>query len=147
MVVLNILKDLMDLTVRNLQRSIPVSVSKIKSSAFRAAGLLSKRKKGFPSVISIIFVGAKRMRGVNRRYLGHDYVTDIITFDFQGVAELVICPQEALKNARAYQVDLHQELVLYVIHGLLHLAGYDDHSAADIKQMRLWEEKLLKKVL
>lgn len=87
------------------------------------------------------------MRCINRRYLGHDYVTDVITFDLEGAAELIICPQEARRNARAYKADLHQELVLYVVHGLLHLAGYDDHTEADIKRMRMQEAQILKKVL
>jgi probable rRNA maturation factor len=85
------------------------------------------------------------MRTINREYLKHDYVTDVLTFDLsEGQGEIIICPQVALSNARFYQNSTAKELVLYVIHGILHLAGYDDHAPADIAQMRKMENSLLK---
>jgi len=87
------------------------------------------------------------MRAVNKKYLGHDYVTDVITFDLGGGSgEIIICPQVAGVNAREYKNSTEHEIILYVIHGILHLAGYDDHSPQDIHQMRLMENKLLKNI-
>ncbi|MBF0490494.1 MAG: rRNA maturation RNase YbeY [Candidatus Omnitrophica bacterium] len=139
----------MDITVTNLQSSIPVSVSKIKLAAQKAVGELNRRGRACSArtELSIVFVGTKRMRSLNKKYLGHDYVTDVITFDLEGAAEIIICPQVAQQNAKHYKQSVSKELLLYVLHGLLHLAGYEDHRHQDIQQMRSMEQKLLEKVI
>ena len=80
------------------------------------------------------------MRRINREYLGHDYATDVITFDY---GEIIICPALAKRNARRFGNSVEKELVLYVVHGILHLAGYDDHAPGDAKKMRKKEVDLL----
>jgi len=96
-------------------------------------------------LFSIVFVAPGRMRSLNKKYLGHDYVTDVLTFDLGGgLAEIIICPDLARFNAKVHQTTAEQEIILYVIHGILHLAGYDDHNPRDIRQMRRMENKLLK---
>jgi probable rRNA maturation factor len=94
--------------------------------------------------LSIVFVGTKRMRAINKKYLKHDYVTDVLTFDFgKGQqAEIIICPRVAYTNAMAHQTSTENEIILYVIHGILHLAGFDDHSPQDMLQMRRMEREL-----
>ncbi len=85
------------------------------------------------------------MRGINKKYRAHDFVTDVLTFDLgDGMSEIIICPQIAAAHAKTYQSSTEGEIILYVIHGILHLAGYDDHLDQDIRQMRRMEEKLLK---
>ncbi len=85
------------------------------------------------------------MRAINKKYLNHDYAADVLTFDFgkgpQG--EIIICPRVAAAQAQARQTSTENEIILYVIHGILHLAGFDDHSPKDIIQMRLMENELL----
>ena len=84
------------------------------------------------------------MRTLNKRYLGHDYVTDVLTFDLgDNQAEIIICPAVASANAKTHQTSTDKELLLYAIHGILHLAGYDDHRPEDIVKMRRMEKKLL----
>jgi probable rRNA maturation factor len=84
------------------------------------------------------------MRAINKKYLNHDDVTDVLTFDFGDTCgEIIICPHVARLQARAHQTSTENEIVLYVIHGILHLAGFDDHGPRDILQMRRMEEKLL----
>jgi len=84
------------------------------------------------------------MRAINKKYLKHDYVTDVLTFDLgENIGEIILCPQVARANAKAHQTSTQNEIVLYVIHGILHLAGYDDHNPKDILQMRRMESKLL----
>lgn len=126
----------MDIDVINLQRSIPIPIGVIKNTTQKAA---RKLKLSF-NTLSIVFVGKMRMRRINCDYLKHDYVTDVITFAH---GEIIICPSVAKKNARIFQHSLTHELRLYVVHGLLHLAGFNDHAPQDIKRMREWEEKLL----
>lgn len=70
------------------------------------------------------------------------------TGDFAGEreisAEIVISVDAAVQNARIYRVPLAEELILYVIHGILHLLGYDDHASDDIRKMRRRERQILR---
>ena len=84
------------------------------------------------------------MRSINKQYLNHDYVTDVLTFDLGGkIGEIIICPQIAETNARQHQSSTDKEIVLYVIHGILHLAGFNDHEQKDIIKMRSMENEIL----
>jgi rRNA maturation RNase YbeY len=78
---------------------------------------------------------------INRRYLEHDYFTDIITFDYcEGEklsGDLFISVDTVRENALEYGAEsFDQELARVMVHGLLHLIGYDDHSEEDKKVMR-----------
>ena len=134
----------MNIAVKNLQTKVSFSVSKITPTVKQACKFLRLTKH---KELSIVFVGPTRMQSINRKYLGHDYVTDVITFDLDEAAEIVICPAVAFKNARVYSHSVTTEIVLYVIHGLLHLAGYDDHTQKDRDVMRVKEKQLLDKIL
>jgi len=95
-------------------------------------------------LLSVVFVGTKRMRRVNRAYLGHDYATDVLTFDLgDGNGEVIVCPRVAFVNARAHRTSTENEIILYVVHGILHLAGFNDHDPKDIIKMRAMEKELL----
>ena len=86
------------------------------------------------------------MRAVNKKYLKHDYATDVLSFALgEGFCEMIICPRIACANAKAHQTSTEEEIILYVVHGILHLAGYDDHFSKDIVQMRRMEKELLGK--
>ncbi|MBF0511673.1 MAG: rRNA maturation RNase YbeY [Candidatus Omnitrophica bacterium] len=131
----------MEILLRNLQKKIPIPASKILKAAKAAF-----RKIGWtPLSLSIVFAGGGRMRRLNKQYLNHDYVTDVLAFDLGGHAgEVIVCPSMASSNAKIYGVCIEDEIVLYVVHGILHLAGYDDHKPQDIKQMRLMEQRVLR---
>lgn len=148
MAVLSTPKEPMDITVKNLQSKCSIPVSKIQSTAQKVIHELRHKGKLSPQLLElcIVFVGEGRMKSINKKYLKHDYVTDVITFDLEVAAEIIICPSIALKNAKFYQLSMKKELLLYVIHGLLHLAGFDDHAPKDIENMRLAERQLLEKV-
>ncbi len=93
--------------------------------------------------ISLAFVDNPTIHGINKRFLEHDEPTDVITFPYSSgkvlVGELVIGVEVALEQARVGEHEVDAELALYVIHGLLHLVGYDDKDAHDRKQMRVRE--------
>jgi rRNA maturation RNase YbeY len=101
------------------------------------------------AALSLVFVTGRAIRKINKTHLGHDHVTDIITFDlrsqgsglFEG--ELVICPAEARRNARAFGGSLEREILRYVAHGILHLLGHDDATVKQRAAMRKEEDKLL----
>jgi len=136
----------MEITLKNLQKKIPIPNAKILKAiqhAINSSPLRGEARWGC-SNLSIVFTGSERMRTINKKYLGHDYVTDVLTFDLgEGQAEIIICPQVAVTNAKAHQTSTEKEIILYVIHGILHLAGYDDHSPKDILKMRKMEKVIL----
>ncbi len=99
--------------------------------------------------ISIALVDDAAIHELNRRHLSHDWPTDVITFGLSGPgadileAELVVSAEMAVTTARASGDDPDTELVLYVVHGLLHLRGYDDHSQDEVAAMRRREAEVL----
>ena len=97
--------------------------------------------------IGIIFCSDTYILDVNIKYLGHDYYTDIITFDYcEGdrlSGDLFISIDSVRENASFYGVDFPTELNRVIVHGLLHLIGYDDHSEEDIAMMRSKENYYL----
>ena len=144
--------------ISNFQRKIPIPVPKVRTVLrFACRKLRSKIPE-----LSVAFVGERRMRRLNREYLGHDYITDVITFHYSNMSfpnasqkrsgvtmcgEIIICPAVAARNAKRYGSTLERELILCVVHGILHLCGYDDHSPEDVKRMRRKETEILGKVL
>ncbi len=99
------------------------------------------------------------MTRLNRQFLQHPGVTDVITFDYRDepvpadddeppvIGEIFVCPEVAAAACRRQQTTFAYELVLYVVHGLLHLAGHDDHSAADRRRMRAAERRVMGSIL
>ncbi|WP_422929845.1 rRNA maturation RNase YbeY [Singulisphaera sp. PoT] len=99
--------------------------------------------------ISLALVDDATIHEVNRRHLEHDWPTDVITFPLSDpdepvlAGELVVSTEMAATTAKRAGVDPWAELALYVVHGLLHLCGYDDHSAEDREAMRSREDAIL----
>ncbi len=97
--------------------------------------------------ISIIFCSDNYILDVNMKYLQHDYFTDIITFDYcEGdtvSGDLFISIDSVRENAAFYGTEFKDELNRVLVHGVLHLIGYDDHSEEDIKEMRAKENYYL----
>ena len=97
--------------------------------------------------VNIIFCSDNYILDVNMQYLQHDYFTDIITFDYcEGKVlsgDLFISIDSVRENASFYGTEFKDELNRVIVHGLLHLIGYDDHSEEDIKVMRLKEDYYL----
>lgn len=100
----------------------------------------------------INFVSSEYILEISKKFLHHDYTTDIITFDYSDKkllldAELYISLQDAEKNAKKYRISLEQELIRLVIHGVLHLLGYDDMAEKDRFLMKKIENKLVNKYM
>ena len=111
--------------------------------------VLKSEGKG-KSDLSIALIGPGKMRGLNKRYLGKNRVTDVLAFSenskwgpakgwegggrvgvqipnskFRGIGEIVICLREVRKNAKKFKSSFEKELARVLIHGILHLIGYD----------------------
>lgn len=97
--------------------------------------------------ISIIFCSDNYILDVNQKYLQHDYFTDIITFDYcEGdrlSGDLFISIDSVRENSIEYGTEFEDELNRVIVHGILHLIGYDDHNDDDISMMRSKENYYL----
>ena len=97
--------------------------------------------------VNIIFCSDPYILDVNINYLGHDYYTDIITFDYvEGdvlSGDLFISIDSVRENASFYGAEFSVELRRVMVHGLLHLIGYDDHTPEEQKEMRSKEDYYL----
>lgn len=124
--------------------SFPFKEKRLTSRWLKNVAVAENRKIGD---IGIIFCSDKYLLDVNIKYLGHDYYTDIITFDYcEGSTlsgDLFISIDSVRENAAFYGVDFSTELNRVIVHGLLHLIGYDDHSEEDIAVMRAKENHYL----
>ena len=102
--------------------------------------------------ISLAFVDNPTIHRLNQRYLQHDEPTDVLSFPLSDPnaaklsGELVIGVEVAREQAAQRGHDVQAELALYVIHGLLHLCGYDDHDDADRRAMRERERHYLSRL-
>mgnify|MGYP002623122043 CR=1 FL=1 len=97
--------------------------------------------------ISVIFCSDPYILDINLKYLQHDYYTDIITFDYcEGdklSGDLFISIDSVRENAVTYGSEFTDELNRVIVHGVLHLIGYDDHTDEDIATMRSKENYYL----
>jgi len=89
--------------------------------------------------INIIFCSDNYILDINQKYLQHDYFTDIITFDYceneKLSGDLFISIDSVRENSIEYKTEFVDELNRVMVHGVLHLIGYDDHNDEDIAQM------------
>ena len=97
--------------------------------------------------LNFLIVGDKRMIHFNKTYLNHDYSTDIITFDNSEnkkiSGDIVISIERVKENSKKYKVKLEDELRRVMVHGLLHLLGYDDKNEKEKKRIRKKENYYL----
>ena len=111
------------------------------------AGIIKDHEK-IPGDINYIFCSDAYLHQINVSYLSHDTYTDIITFN-QSTDELVIeadiyiSIERVKENAASLDTEFEQEIKRVIIHGILHLLGFEDHSESDKKQMRQKEDECL----
>lgn len=98
--------------------------------------------------LTYIFCDDTRILEVNRKYLGHDYYTDIITFDYSNhrriSGDMLISLDTVASNANLFGKDLNEELMRVVIHGVLHLLGINDKGPGEREIMEANENGALK---
>lgn len=100
-----------------------------------------------PVAINVILVSDNYLYDLNVSYLGHDTLTDVITFDYsvdnQISGDVYISIERVKDNAKELHVRVYQELNRVIIHGILHLLGHNDKSSQQLKVMRAKEDKCL----
>lgn len=122
-------------------------------AAFKTAARAVLAGEGIRNAkITLAFLNNPHMHRLNKQYLDHDEPTDVLTFPYTKPkaakleGEIAIGYEVASANAAERRHELNIELMLYVIHGCLHLCGYDDRDAKSKKQMRSKEREYLRRL-
>jgi len=131
--------------IKNYQKKIPVNPKRIKKAILN---VLSCERVNKPGEISVCFVDDTEIIRLNKRYCKKCSATDVLSFDITDpldkkhlFADIAISSDTAWRNSGIFKTTPGYELRLYVIHGILHLVGYDDQSPTQRKLMRRKEKK------
>ncbi len=154
----------MQITIKSFQKKIPVYPKRIKKTILK---ILSKEGLKKSGAITVCFVNERKIKKLNLKYHNKNAPTDVLTFDLSDkkialgdnsmrfsvvrkvpytflhhkknlLADIVVSTDAAIQNARAFKTTPFYELNLYVIHGILHLLGYDDKTS---KKRRIMDKK------
>jgi probable rRNA maturation factor len=146
----------LELTIRNRQRSRRVNTRLLRQIT---VVLVTESLQLNAVELGITLVAAPEMARINWRFLQHEGSTDVITFDHtetqisrrkSSVApekisgELFICLDDAMEQARSFRTTWQAELVRYIVHGVLHLCGHDDHQVGARRRMKREENRLVR---
>jgi len=142
------------ITVKNYQKKIPIYPARIKKVILKILRRFAPQDDGPPNIlahqITVCFVSDKKIKELNLKYCGKANPTDVLAFDLsspaaQGriFADIIISADTAIRNAGIFQTSPSYEIYLYVVHGILHLLGYDDHAIKQKQKMRKKEREIL----
>ncbi|MHB1252619.1 MAG: rRNA maturation RNase YbeY [Candidatus Humimicrobiaceae bacterium] len=157
----------MEVIIVNNQSEFELNENEIKKiSDF----LFKKLEKEESSELNVVFIGSEETKEVNKKYRNIDKETDVLSFSYMEdkkifgfiddaesfrdefgfftVGEILICPSAAQENIKIYNKGwtLKKELIFLIIHGLLHIYGYDHEAEDEKKQMEQKQEEMLKEV-
>lgn len=138
------------ISLRNLQRRIPIDLTRLRSFAAIAAQDCLRLRKGKQTdlrevrQIFILLISDRRMSRLHLQFVGERGPTDVLTFQH---GEIFISVDTAKTNARVFGNSLIRELELYIVHGLLHLHGFDDQTPAEAQKMKSVQERILRRAL
>ena len=147
----------MNIILTNNQEKYPLRLRLAKSLIKKTLNIL-----GLPenSLVSINFVGSRDMKYLNKKYFNRNGATDVIALGYQDkereylyrdlrshyLGDIIICPDVAMRNAKSYSKSFAYEISLYMVHGILHLLGYQDTSVIKRKKMQKKQEEILAKI-
>lgn len=96
--------------------------------------------------VSLLLTDDAEIAALHERHLGDATATDVISFEIDGEAELVVSCETAQREARARGHTTRAEIALYIVHGILHTTGYDDVRARDRVRMRAAEREVMRRL-
>jgi len=117
-----------------------VDVGFLKKIAEKTAKLV---KLKIPE-LSVVLVCDRRMKALNKKYRKKDRITDVLAFDY---GEIIICLPQAKKQAKELEHLLKEELATLLIHGILHLAGYNDETKKDFNKIEKKQKEVWQKII
>jgi probable rRNA maturation factor len=133
----------------NHQKKIPLRLEAIE----QLVRIILEQEGVHRGELSIVFVDQVTIRRANKKYLKKDYATDVLAFETIPIGvkpkrdclfgNIMISIDAAIKQSRAFKTALPEEIMLYVMHAILHLRGYDDHTVKDVKKMRSKEREVM----
>lgn len=132
--------------VRNAQRKVRLNTRKLAEfarSAWQACDRIPAKRPWPAGDISVVFVSDRTIAALHDRFMGVSGPTDVITFQH---GEIVISAETAARQAREYRSSLARELQLYVVHGFLHLRGYDDKTLFGSREMERLQRSVLRRL-
>lgn len=116
--------------IRAVRLSNGIRVRFTQKEIEKVANAVLRAEKIFEASISVIFVDDKFITAINKKFLRHNYTTDVITFPLETEkeisAEIYINVLQAKRQAKEFGVSLKNELLRLIVHGILHTVGYDD---------------------
>lgn len=134
------------ITLLNRQRMIPIRLTALQDFAERALQECLNLPRLKPTALTtleevcVVLVSDRRMTELHRRFLQESGPTDVITFQH---GEIFVSTETARRQARRFGTSLEHELRLYIVHGLLHLHGFDDRTPRSAAHMKHTQEKLV----
>jgi len=135
--------------VLNRQRKLAVNARALETfaqSVLSQCLKLRTRKSGVLKhlmEISVMLVSDRRIAEIHRQFMNEPGPTDVITFQH---GDIVISVETAKRQAREFRTTVDHELRLYIVHGLLHLAGFDDRTSAGAAEMKRIQERLTRAI-
>ncbi|MBM4171417.1 MAG: rRNA maturation RNase YbeY [Ignavibacteria bacterium] len=137
--------------MKNIFVNCEIKCSVIKRNVHRIVGLIKNIHQLNFNSLEINFVSKGTIEKINKIYLGHNYATDVISFNYSNESnnldgEIFICIDIAVENAKFYNVTPDNELKRLVIHGILHLIGFRDNTNKQKFEMSKEENFILQKI-
>ena len=136
-----------EITVRSLQRTVRINVAALQEFAQQALQLCFRIPRNEPTqlkrlrAIFVLLISDRRMARLHRQFLKKAGPTDVLTFEH---GEIFLSAERARDHARRFGSSLGKELRLYIVHGLLHLHGFDDRNKVGARKMEKAQEQILK---
>lgn len=134
----------MIIEIADLQKHYEIKRSKVKRAVTEVLS-----REGKDARLSIAFVDNNEIKKLNKRYFDSDEVTDVISFPLSNnknflSGEIIVSVETAVDTAGERSISIEGEIILYIVHGILHLLGYDDDNERDAGIMHEEELKILK---
>lgn len=139
----------MRINIQNLQDKITIKPKRIKELVLKSLSLVGIKKKKVN--INICFLDDKEIKKLNQRFLAKNIPTDVIAFNLSSnkktiLADIAISTETAIRNAKIFKTSPFYEIYLYIIHGLLHILGYDDRTKRQKKIIQRKTKYILNKL-
>ena len=138
----------MTVALHNLQRGYRVNLPRLEEFAERALSLCLRLRQGNSDLlrltsVDVLLVSDRRIAALHWQFMNIRGPTDVITFQH---GEIFISVETAKENARRFRTTLTDELELYLVHGLLHLHGFDDKTPSGARRMEAAQKRIVAEV-
>ncbi|OPX28479.1 MAG: rRNA maturation RNase YbeY [Candidatus Omnitrophica bacterium 4484_171] len=135
--------------IKNLQRIRRIKQAEIRQKTEKILKIL----KANNAYVSLVFCDNCFIKKLNRRYFKRNRTTDVISFPLKDkfapgfLGEIVISVEKAVSNAALYNSSVDNEIILYIVHGILHLLGWRDYTKKERIKMEKKQQRILKKIM